>query len=65
MAKVGPLSIIKSALAALFGVQSKANRERDFQSGQFWHFFIAGALVTLLFLGGVYLLARLIMSGVL
>ena len=42
--EVGPLSIMKSVLAAAFGVQSNANRKRDFESGKFWHF-VAGGLV--------------------
>ncbi len=60
---VGPLSVLKSALSGLIGVQSNANRERDFQSGKFWHFFIAGAIVTILFLGMVFIAVKLLMSG--
>lgn len=61
--KVTPLSILRSAFAALIGVQSNENRERDFQSGRFWHFFIAGGIVTVLFMLGVWLMVKILMSG--
>ena len=35
-------TIFKSVFASFFGVQSNANRKRDFESGKFWHFFFAG-----------------------
>lgn len=46
------LTIIGSVFASFFGVQNNANRKRDFESGKFWHFVVAG----LVFLG-VFLLA--------
>ena len=46
----GFLNVIKSALAAAFGVQSSANRERDFSDGKPIHFIIAGVVLLLLFL---------------
>lgn len=52
--KVTLFSILRSALAGLVGIQNKENLERDFQSGKFWHFFIAGAIVTALFMGAVW-----------
>jgi len=48
--KVGFFSIMKSALSALIGVQKDANRIRDFESGKFWHFFLAGFIVVALFM---------------
>lgn len=59
---VSVFSVLKSALAALIGVQSNANRERDFQSGKFWHFFIAGGVVTVLFLLLVWLMVKAMMA---
>lgn len=41
--------IIGSVLAAAFGVQSSANRERDFKQGRAQHFIIAGIIFTALF----------------
>ncbi len=48
------MEIIKSVFAAFFGVQSAKNRERDFASGKFWHFFVAGVIFVLLFMAAVY-----------
>lgn len=63
MSEVGPLTGLKSAFAGLLGVQSDVNRERDFHSGKFWHFFIAGFIVTGLFLLTVYLVVKFFMLG--
>lgn len=52
------LSAIRSALAAALGVQSSANRERDFEQGKPVHFIVAGLLVTLMFIGIVGLMVR-------
>ena len=41
--------LMKSVLAAFFGVQSNANRERDFKHGKFSHFILIGLLFGLLF----------------
>ena len=45
--KVTLLTILHSVFAAFFGIQSEANRKRDFESGKFWHFFLAGFLFVL------------------
>ena len=47
------LRALKSALAAAFGVQSNANRERDFQSDSIVPFVIAGVIVTVVFVLGL------------
>nr|CAA6823389.1 MAG: Unknown protein [uncultured Thiotrichaceae bacterium] len=60
--KVTPWSIFVSALAGLGGVQNKENLERDFKSGKFWHFFIAGGIVTLLFMLAVWGAVQLLLS---
>lgn len=61
---VNSLTILGSALAGLLGVQKRENLERDFQSGKFWHFFIAGAIVTLLFILVVWLGVQALLSSV-
>ncbi len=61
--KVNSLTILGSALAGLLGVQKRKNLERDFQSGKFWHFFIAGAIVTLLFILVVWLAVQALLSS--
>ena len=60
--KVSTLSILKSAMAAMIGVQSNANRERDFKSGKFWHFFVAGIIVTATFMTAVWLAVRYLLA---
>lgn len=45
----GPLEVVKSVLAAMFGVQSDENRERDFKHGKASHFIIAGIVLTVIF----------------
>lgn len=54
---------IKSVSASFFGVQSKANRERDFSKGKPQHFIIIGLLMTLVFVGGVVLAVQLVMRN--
>lgn len=42
---------IKSVAAAFLGVQSEANRKRDFSQGKFSHFVIVGLIGVALFIG--------------
>lgn len=44
------LQVVASVLAAAFGVQSTANRERDFTQGSATTFIIAGLVFTVLFI---------------
>lgn len=48
--KVSLLSIMSSVTAASFGVQTKKNRERDFEQGKFHHFVIGGIVFAVLFI---------------
>ena len=48
--KVSLWAVTKSVFAAMFGVQSGKNRERDFTQGSARHFIIIGILATLLFI---------------
>ena len=48
--ELGPLDIIKSVGAAMIGVQSDSNRERDFEQGKASHFIIAGVIFVIIFL---------------
>lgn len=57
-----PLQVVGSTIAAAFGVQSSRNRERDFTSGKLSHFIIAGIVFTVLFVVGMVLLVRLVIS---
>jgi len=45
----GPFDVVKSVLAGMFGVQTEANRERDFKHGKASHFIIVGIIFTVIF----------------
>ncbi len=45
----GLFDVVKSVLAAAFGVQSEENRERDFKHGKASHFIAVGILFTVIF----------------
>lgn len=51
-----------SALAALFGIQSQQNRERDFKAASPWRFVVAGFIAIALFLGVVLLAVQWALS---
>jgi len=59
----GFFNVLKSAAAAMFGVQSNKNRERDFSQGKPIHFIIAGVFLTLCFLAVVGLFVKLMLAG--
>jgi len=61
--KLGPLQVISSVFAAGLGVQSSRNRERDFKQGKFGVFMAAGLVFTLLFIGAVYTVVQVVLSG--
>lgn len=61
--RMGPLQVIGSVLAAGLGVQSSRNRERDFKQGRAPVFIVAGLLFTALFIGAVYTVVSLVLSG--
>lgn len=46
----GPLDVMKSVLAAMFGVQTEENRQRDFSKGKASHFIIGGIIFTIVFI---------------
>ena len=58
----GFFNVVKSAIAAAFGIQSQANRERDFKHGKPMHFIIAGILTTLVFLLCVGLFVKIMIT---
>ena len=47
------LRVVQSTLAAAIGVQSKKNRERDFEEGNASTFIVAGILFTVLFIATI------------
>jgi len=42
--KVSFFQIFGSVLAAMFGVQSEKNRQRDFNKGKLWHYVLGGLI---------------------
>ena len=46
----GPFDVMKSVFAAMIGVQSDENRERDFEQGKASHFIIGGIIFVVVFI---------------
>ncbi len=55
-------NVVHSVGAAMLGVQSRKNRERDFTQGKPIHFVIGGVVGTLLFLLVVWLLVQYLLA---
>lgn len=60
-ARMTPLQVVGSVLAAAFGVQSNRNRERDFRQGNARVFIIAGLVGTVVFILAVALVVKLVL----
>lgn len=58
----GLRQIIGSVFAAAFGVQSSKNQERDFKHGKARVFIISGILFTLLFMGTVFTVVKMVLK---
>lgn len=57
------LRIIRSVLAAMIGVQKKKNLEADFAKSSATPFIIAGIVMTLLFIGTIWLVVQLALKA--
>lgn len=55
-------TIFASICSSFIGIQNNANRQRDFASGQFWHFFVAGLIFVALLVGGIVLGVRYLLA---
>lgn len=55
--------VIGSVVAAAFGVQTAANRERDFQGGSATPYLVAGVLFTLLFILAIVGVVKLVLGS--
>jgi len=55
-------NVVQSVGAALIGVQSSKNRERDFTQGKPIHFIIGGLIGTFLFLLVIWLLVQYLLA---
>lgn len=58
----GLMQIVSSVFAAAFGVQSSKNQERDFKHGKARVFIISGIIFTLLFIGTVFTVVRMVLK---
>ena len=56
-------AVLASAVAAMFGVQSSKNRERDFTRGKPIHYIVVGLVLTLVFVLGVWGLVKWVLSN--
>jgi predicted membrane channel-forming protein YqfA (hemolysin III family) len=54
--------MILSVIAAMFGVQSEQNRERDFTKGSLWPYILLGIITLIVFIVAVILLTRWALS---
>ena len=57
------LQIMKSTLAAAFGVQSDKNRQQDFSASNAVPYIIAGALFTVVFVAVLMAIVYLVLNG--
>ena len=56
-------SVVQSVLAAGIGVQSKANKERDFTHGKPLHFIVGGLIGTIIFIVLIWLLVQFLIRA--
>ncbi len=56
------LTILGSVFSSFIGVQSNANRKRDFESGKFWHFFVAGLVFVAVFVTSIWVAVRYLIA---
>ncbi|MEY4643065.1 MAG: hypothetical protein RLZZ227_3059 [Pseudomonadota bacterium] len=55
--------VVLSVMQASFGVQNRANRERDFKQGNWVPFMIAALLFTAVFVGVLVIVVRSVIAG--
>jgi len=59
---IGFWATLQSTIAAACGIQTKANRERDFADAKPSTFVIAGILFVIVFIFGMYGIVQLVLS---
>lgn len=58
------LQVISSVAAAMFGVQSDKNRQRDFKKGKLWHYVLGGILFAAIFITILVIIVQTALSGI-
>lgn len=61
--KVNFFSIMQSVLAAVIGVQSEKNRQRDFTHGKPIYFIIAGLIFIVVFIGVIVAVVQMVLPS--
>lgn len=61
--KPGFLQVLSSVTAAMFGVQSDKNRQRDFSQGNMTPYIVSGAIFVVLFVLCVFAVANFALSA--
>jgi len=56
--------VIKSVLAALFGVQSSQVYRRDFEKGNPWAYIVVGLVITVVFVLTLVVVVKWVLAGV-
>lgn len=59
----GLRDILRSVGAAFFGVQSEANRQRDFNHGKLIHYVVAGGVATIVLVLAIWGLVQLALTA--
>lgn len=61
--KVGFFQVVTSVGAAMFGVQSDKNRQRDFTRGKLWHYIVGGLIFAVIFIAVLISIVQYALSG--
>ena len=61
MSKPNLIDVIQSVIAAAIGIQSEANRKRDFENGSLTSYVIVGIVFTMLFIGLLIFVVSLVL----
>jgi hypothetical protein len=59
---ITPLSFLGSLFAGWFGVQTEANRQRDFEHGKFSHFIIGGIIFAIMLVVFVIIIVQIVLK---
>lgn len=62
MSKPTITQVFKSVLAAFIGVQSEANRKKDFEQGSLSTYIIAGLIFTVFFIAAIVFIVSIVIG---
>jgi len=60
--KVTFVQVMISVLAAMFGVSTEKNRERDFKKGKLWHYILGGLIFAAVFIAVLITIVQMALS---